>query len=63
MTQEMTGAVRRSGSVELFVEHARSVNAAFALHGDADTDAVSEICSRLDGIALGSSWPQPGWCR
>ncbi len=41
-----------SAAVELFVERARAANPAFALLTDADSDAVSEICSRLDGIAL-----------
>ncbi len=41
-----------SAAVELFVERARSVNAGFELHGDADKDAVSEICARLDGVPL-----------
>jgi predicted ATPase/class 3 adenylate cyclase len=39
-----------SAAVQLFVERARAVNPGFTL-GD-DTDAIIEICQRLDGIAL-----------
>ncbi len=39
-----------SAAVELFVERARAVNPGFALSDG--TDAVTEICQRLDGIAL-----------
>lgn len=41
-----------SPAVELFVERAQAVNPAFAPDGEADTAAVTEICQRLDGIAL-----------
>ena len=46
------GEGANSAAVELFVERARAVKAGFALTGDADTAAVTEICTRLDGIAL-----------
>jgi tetratricopeptide (TPR) repeat protein len=38
--------------VELFIERALAVVPGFALHNDADIVAVTEICRRLDGIAL-----------
>jgi predicted ATPase/class 3 adenylate cyclase len=41
-----------SAAVELFVERARAVVPGFSLDGDVDVDAVTEICRRLDGIAL-----------
>lgn len=41
-----------SAAVELFVERARSVVPGFSLHDDGDVVAVTEICRRLDGIAL-----------
>ena len=41
-----------SAAVELFVERAQAVVAGFSLEGGADTTAVTEICRRLDGIAL-----------
>ena len=41
-----------SAAVELFVERARSVNPAFELGDPTATEAVIEICRRLDGIAL-----------
>lgn len=41
-----------SAAVELFIERARAVVAGFGLDTDADIDAVTEICRRLDGIAL-----------
>jgi predicted ATPase len=41
-----------SAAVELFVERARAVNAGFSLDDEADAVAVTEICRRLDGIAL-----------
>ena len=41
-----------SAAVELFVERARVLKAGFALATDADIAAVTEICTRLDGIAL-----------
>ena len=41
-----------SAAVELFVERARAVNPGFGLSDDADADAATEICRRLDGIAL-----------
>ena len=41
-----------SAAVELFVERARAVVAGFALDDEADGAAVTEICRRLDGIAL-----------
>jgi len=40
-----------SSAVELFVERARAVVAGFSLD-DVDVEAVTEICRRLDGIAL-----------
>ena len=39
-------------AVELFVERAGAVVAGFSLDSDADVEAVTEICRRLDGIAL-----------
>ncbi len=47
-----TGAGAYSAAVELFVERARGVVAGFSLDSDADAVAVTEICRRLDGIAL-----------
>ena len=44
------GAV--SPAVALFVERARAVNPAFGLQSEADVATVTEICRRLDGIAL-----------
>ena len=41
-----------SAAVELFVERARAVVAAFGLKDEADVTAVTEICRRLDGIPL-----------
>jgi predicted ATPase len=41
-----------SPAVELFVERARAVRANFDLDEEADSTAVTEICRRLDGIAL-----------
>ena len=41
-----------SAAVELFVERARAVKPGFGLGNDADGIAVTEICARLDGIAL-----------
>ena len=41
-----------SAAVELFVERARTVVAAFGLKDEADVTAVTEICRRLDGIPL-----------
>ena len=41
-----------SEAVELFVERAREVDASFSLDDEADVEAVSVICRRLDGIAL-----------
>jgi predicted ATPase len=41
-----------SAAVELFVERARAVNAGFGLDDEADAVAVTEICRRVDGIAL-----------
>ena len=41
-----------SAAVELFVERARAVVPAFTLDAEADVYAVTEICRRLDGIAL-----------
>ena len=39
-------------AVELFVDRARQVRQDFSLSGDADADAVVEICRRLEGIPL-----------
>ncbi len=41
-----------SAAVELFTERARAVKPGFVLDTDADRAAVTEICTRLDGIAL-----------
>ena len=41
-----------SPAVELFVERAQAVVAGFALDSEDDRTAVTEICRRLDGIAL-----------
>jgi predicted ATPase len=41
-----------SAAVALFVERAQAVNPTFGLDDDADAAAVTEICIRLDGIAL-----------
>ena len=41
-----------SAAVELFIERARAVVPGFSVHDDVDVDAVTEICRRLDGIAL-----------
>ena len=41
-----------SPAVELFVDRARAVDASFALRDEDDVAAVTEICQRLDGIAL-----------
>jgi predicted ATPase len=41
-----------SAAVKLFAERAREVAVGFSLDDDADTTAVTEICRRLDGIAL-----------
>ena len=41
-----------SAAVELFVERAQAVVAGFALDSEDDRAAVTEICRRLDGIAL-----------
>ncbi len=45
-----------SAAVELFVERAQAVVIGFTLAGEADTTAaVTEICRRLDGIALAAA--------
>ncbi len=41
-----------SAAVELFIERARAVRPAFGLDTEAAATAVTEICTRLDGIAL-----------
>ncbi len=41
-----------SDAVELFVERARAVETGFSLENEDDRVAVTEICQRLDGIAL-----------
>lgn len=41
-----------SAAVELFIERARAVVPGFTLDDGADANAVTEICRRLDGIAL-----------
>lgn len=41
-----------STAVSLFVERARAATGAFSLEEPDDVDAVTEICQRLDGIAL-----------
>ena len=46
------GAGAASAAVELFVARARAVVAGFAVHDEADSAAVTEICRRLDGIPL-----------
>jgi predicted ATPase len=43
---------RASAAVELFVERGRTVVAGFSLDTVAEAEAVTEICRRLDGIAL-----------
>ena len=42
-----------SAAVKLFAERAGAVVAGFSLDGDADEQAATEICRRLDGLALG----------
>ena len=39
-------------AVELFVERAQAVNPGFVLTDAGETEAVTQICQRLDGIAL-----------
>ena len=46
------GAGVGSAAVSLFVERARAVRPDFTLGDDDEIDAVTEICRRLDGIAL-----------
>ncbi len=41
-----------SAAVELFIERARAVVPGFSVDDEVDVDAVTEICRRLDGIAL-----------
>ena len=41
-----------SAAVGLFAERARAVKPGFGLDNDTDATAVTEICTRLDGIAL-----------
>jgi hypothetical protein len=41
-----------SEAVELFLERARAVNPGFSLDDEANAEAVTVICRRLDGIAL-----------
>jgi predicted ATPase len=41
-----------SAAVELFVERAQAIVAGFRLDDEAEVEAVTEICRRLDGIAL-----------
>ncbi|MEO6653746.1 MAG: adenylate/guanylate cyclase domain-containing protein [Ilumatobacteraceae bacterium] len=41
-----------SSAVELFVERAHAAVPGFSMDTTADTEAVTEICRRLDGIAL-----------
>jgi predicted ATPase len=41
-----------SEAVSLFVERARAVNRSFRLEEPSEVDSVTEICRRLDGIAL-----------
>jgi len=41
-----------SAAVALFVERAQAVSPGFGVDDDADAAAVTEICGRLDGIAL-----------
>ena len=41
-----------SSAVALFVERARAVHPEFTLDGSENIEAVTEICRRLDGIAL-----------
>ncbi len=41
-----------SEAVSLFVERARAVNPSFRLEDPSEVDIVTEICQRLDGIAL-----------
>ena len=46
------GVGGESAAVSLFVERARAVRQDFTIDDLDDLDAVTEICSRLDGIAL-----------
>ena len=46
------GANAGAAAVELFVERARAVNPGFEVLEDAEMEAVTEICRRLDGNAL-----------
>src|SRR5262249_41524470 len=41
-----------SPAVELFVERARAGNPAFEIRDEAEAEIVTEVCRRLDGIAL-----------
>jgi predicted ATPase len=41
-----------STAVTLFMDRAQAANSGFVVRGDADSQAVNEICVRLDGIAL-----------
>lgn len=45
-------AVEQSPAVRLFVDRARAVRPGFSLDDTRDTDAVVELCRRLDGIPL-----------
>ena len=56
-----TNADTDSASATLFGERARAVAPGFSVTDDAD--AVIEICRRLDGIPLRSSWPPRACCR
>ena len=46
------GASAGAAAVELFVDRARAVNPGFGVLQDAEAEAVTEICRRLDGNAL-----------
>ncbi len=46
------GATDAAAAVELFVDRARAVNPGFGVLQDAEAEAVTEICRRLDGNAL-----------
>jgi predicted ATPase len=43
---------RASAAAELFIARAEAADSTFALHGEADAAAVTEICSQLDGNPL-----------
>jgi class 3 adenylate cyclase len=50
--------VAASEAVTLFTERAQAVNPSFTVT-DANAPTLTEICRRLDGLPLPSSWPPP----